>query len=219
MPSPQRVIVEISVLFALAVAFVVIFRSRANYVNPGLAVIAVGLIAWTARESKSIWRHARERAAGGAPEHGGAFRQIVLFTFAALALLSLAGVSVAYHASGWRGAEARFANWHILPAAAVYLPWAFLQQYIFEFYLLGRLLYLAPAPVALGGVAMAFCVVHYPRIPVMAVTAVAGLVWAAHYRRFGNLLPLALSHALLGSALQYWVFGRDLLNLWHLAPP
>jgi len=27
-------------------------------------------------------------------------------------------------------------------------------------------------------------------------------------------LPLALSHALLGAALHYWVFGNDLLARW-----
>jgi hypothetical protein len=28
------------------------------------------------------------------------------------------------------------------------------------------------------------------------------------------LLPLAVSHALLGTALHYWVFGNDLLERW-----
>jgi hypothetical protein len=48
----------------------------------------------------------------------------------------------------------------------------------------------------------------------MAVTLVAGTVWSLIYYRWRALLPLAASHALLGTALHYWVFGNDLLERW-----
>ena len=108
----------------------------------------------------------------------------------------------------------RFANWHLLAAAALYFPWALLQQYIFQFYWFGRWLQVVPAPVAVALTAVAFAAVHFPRWPVMAVTLVAGAVWALIYLRWRRLLPLAVSHALLGTALHYWVFGNDLLERW-----
>ena len=55
---------------------------------------------------------------------------------------------------------------------------------------------------------------HFPRWPVMAVTLVAGTAWALIYYRWRSLVPLAVSHALLGTALHYWVFGNDLLERW-----
>ena len=48
----------------------------------------------------------------------------------------------------------------------------------------------------------------------MAVTLVAGTAWALIYYRWRSLVPLAVSHALLGTALHYWVFGNDLLERW-----
>jgi hypothetical protein len=43
---------------------------------------------------------------------------------------------------------------------------------------------------------------------------VAGSVWSLIYARSRTLLPLACSHAVLGAALHYWVFGRDLFQSW-----
>ena len=116
-------------------------------------------------------------------------------------------------ASGASLAE-RFGNWHMLATAPLYFGWALLQQYIFQFYWFGRWLQVVPAPVAVALTAVAFAAVHFPRWPVMAVTLVAGAVWALIYLRWRRLLPLALSHALLGTALHYWVFGNDLLERW-----
>jgi hypothetical protein len=48
----------------------------------------------------------------------------------------------------------------------------------------------------------------------MAVTLLAGVIWSASYFRDRKLLPLAVSHAALGTTLHYWVFGNDLLQRW-----
>ena len=94
-------------------------------------------------------------------------------------MLALAAVLVA-RAAGTRPLE-RFANWHVLAAAALYFPWALLQQYIFQFYWFGRWLQLVPVPVAVALTAVAFAAVHFPRWPVMGVTLVAGTAWALIY--------------------------------------
>lgn len=73
-----------------------------------------------------------------------------------------------------------------LPVAlALFLPWAALQQALFQFYLVGRLRALlpgpGPAPVAvLAG--LLFGIVHRPVLDVTAVTAVGGGLWAWFYR-------------------------------------
>ena len=108
------------------------------------------------------------------------------------------------------------ANLTLLPALLLYFAWGLLQQFVFQFYLLGRLLYVMPAAAAIALTGIAFSMVHFPRVPVMAVTLIAGIVWALLYRRYRSLVPLAASHALLGATLHYWVFGRDLLELWLL---
>src|SRR5690606_28956474 len=105
-------------------------------------------------------------------------------------------------------------NPHLVGAALLYLPWALLQQFVFQFYLLGRLLTILPVNVAIAITALAFSAVHFPRAPVMAVPLLAAPPWPRLYRRPRTMLPLAAPHALLGSALHYWVFGRDLLADW-----
>jgi membrane protease YdiL (CAAX protease family) len=48
----------------------------------------------------------------------------------------------------------------------------------------------------------------------MALVLIACSVWSTIYYRTRALLPLAASHAVLGSVLHYWVFGNDLLRRW-----
>ena len=97
---------------------------------------------------------------------------------------------------------------------AFYAAWALLQQYQFQFYLLGRLLVLLPSTAAVCGTGLAFAAVHYPDWAVMAVTGPAGCCWAALYLRYRLLAPLALSHAVLGAAFFQWVCGLDLPAHW-----
>ena len=81
------------------------------------------------------------------------------------------------------------------------------------------MLHVVPVYVAVMLTAATFASVHFPRWPVMAVTLIAGSVWTLIYYRHRVLLPLAASHAILGAALHYWVFGHDLLATWSEALP
>jgi membrane protease YdiL (CAAX protease family) len=137
-----------------------------------------------------------------------------VFTLPVAAAFMVAGGYIGYTAGGWEGAVARVANWHLAAALLLYFPWALLQQFVFQFFLLGRLLHLLRPSAAIVLTALAFSAVHFPRAPVMAGTLAAGIVWAVLYRRYRTLLPLAISHATLGATLHYWVFGRDLLARW-----
>ena len=175
-----------------------------------LAAAAVALIVLSAARSRRLWALARSVDPDGRARRVD--RRAGIHGRRRLLVLALVAVLVA-RAAGTPPLE-RFGNWHMLAAAALYFPWALLQQYIFQFYWFGRWLQLVPAPVAVALTAVAFAAVHFPRWPVMAVTLVAGAVWALIYLRWRRLLPLALSHALLGTALHYWVFGNDLLERW-----
>jgi membrane protease YdiL (CAAX protease family) len=214
MPSRRALALELLVLGVLAAAFLVAFRGRPGYVDVLLAVVAVGFILIGYRRGHALWqRHGVDRGSYRMRARRSAVAAAA-FTAASLTALLAVGLIAAYLEGGASEAWSRVANPRYLLAALLYLPWALLQQFVFQFYLLGRLLALMPLGVAVSVTALAFSAVHFPRAPVMAVTLLAGAVWALLYRRYRVLLPLAVSHALLGSALHYWVFGRDLLALW-----
>jgi membrane protease YdiL (CAAX protease family) len=207
----RSVVLELCAIGLAALVFVATFQVRPPYLDFALAAAAVALIVFSAARSRRFWELQRSVDATGAR---GAWKAALVFTAAALVVL--AGVTVVVARPAGTPAVERFGNWHMLVAAALYLPWALLQQYIFQFYWFGRWLRLVPVPVAVALTAAAFAAVHFPRWPVMAVTLVAGAVWALIYYRWRSLVPLAVSHALLGTALHYWVFGNDLLARWLL---
>jgi membrane protease YdiL (CAAX protease family) len=209
MRADRSVVIELAAIGAAAAVFVATFQVRPPYVDFALAAAAVALIVLSAARSRRLWALARSVDATGAR---GAWRAALAFT--AVALVALAGAAVLVARAAETPLGARFGNWHVLVAAALYFPWALLQQYIFQFYWFGRWLRLVPVPVAVCLTALAFAAVHFPRWPVMAVTLVAGAAWAVIYHRWRSLIPLAVSHALLGTALHYWVFGNDLLARW-----
>ena len=205
----RTVVLELCAIGLAALVFVATFRVRPPYLDFALAAAAVALIVFSAARSRRLWALARSVDATGAR---GAWKAALAFTAVALVVLAAAAIAVA-RAAGDPPLE-RFTNWHMLAAAALYFPWALLQQYIFQFYWFGRWLRVVPAAAAVAITALAFGAVHFPRLPVMAVTVVAGAVWALIYYRWRSLVPLAVSHALLGTALHYWVFGNDLVERW-----
>jgi hypothetical protein len=164
----------------------------------------------TAR-SRRLWALARSADPTGVR---GAWLATLAFTGVALVVLAVLALVAARRSE--LSAGERFGNWHILVVAALYFPWALLQQYIFQFYWFGRWLRLVPVPLAVVITVVAFSAVHFPRWPVMGVVLVACTAWTLIYYRWRSIVPLAVSHALLGTALHYWVFGNDLLVRWLL---
>jgi membrane protease YdiL (CAAX protease family) len=141
-----------------------------------------------------------------------------MITLPVMVLFLMLGVITGYKAGGWPGVASRILNWHSLVAFACYLPWALAQQTLFQFYLLGRLLALFPKTVPFVSIAitgLAYSLVHLPDIWSTLVTAGAGVVWSWLYCRYRVLLPLAASHAALGTTFYYWVCGRDLFDAWR----
>jgi membrane protease YdiL (CAAX protease family) len=209
MNTRRSVALELLAIGAAALIFVATFRVRPAYVDFALAGAAVLLIAASARRSRRLWDAAPLVPGGSASRRAW----IESGVFTGVALLVLVALAVWTAGSG-ATLGARAANWHVAIAAALYFPWALLQQYIFQRFLLGRLLQLVAPPAAIAITALAFSSVHFPRWPVMALVLIACSAWSTIYYRTRALLPLAASHALLGTTLHYWVFGNDLLHRW-----
>lgn len=210
----RRLITELLALGVLTIIFLVVFPKRSIYIDGLLALFALSLIASNARFTKnSVWVQfplkddLRTRVRRSYTLAGG-FTIPVILAFAAI------GLALGYRELGWEGAWIRVLNWHLPVIFLLYLPWALLQQFLFQFYLLGRLLTLLPIPVAVFATGMAYSLVHLPEIGIALAAAPAGIFWTFLYRRYRVLFPLGLSHALLGSTFYYWVYGQDLLMAW-----
>ncbi|HEX6998149.1 MAG TPA: CPBP family glutamic-type intramembrane protease [Gammaproteobacteria bacterium] len=209
-----QLVAELASFGLLAAVYLLVFPARPRYLDLVLAGLAVAGIVATLPRSRAVWQTQPAAPLGRAERRRAAWRSMGLFTAgAALALLAAAAL-LPPSLRGPVGWAERLGNWHLLVAIALYLPWALLQQLVFLVYLLGRLLYVLPAGAAVALTAAAFSAVHFPRYPVMAVTALAGVFWALNYRRYRTLAAIAVSHAVLGSLLHYWVFGRDLVRQW-----
>jgi membrane protease YdiL (CAAX protease family) len=205
----RSVKIELAIIAALALVFLASVRVRPPYVDFALAGVAVVLIFASTGRSRRLWELAPPPAA---PTARAAWRFAGGFTLLALVVIAATGVVVA-KLTGTPAAP-RFTNWHFALAVVLYPLWGLLQQYIFQFYLLGRLLQIVSLRFAVPIVACTFAAVHFPRWPVMLATLVGGFVWSLCYFRSRRLLPLAVSHGLLGAALHYWVLDHDLIGSW-----
>lgn len=208
------IMLELSVITVFTVMYLTLLPQRPAYVDAVLGLVAVTLIALSTARSRRLWA-ARPPAVEDRRERlKAASRSMILFSIPIAVLFLVAGAVIGHAGDGWAGVLERVGNWHLLLALLLYFPWGLLQQFVFQFYLLGRLSYLLPPSVAVGITAVAFSAVHYPRYPIMAGTLIACVFWSLSYRRHRVLLPLAASHALLGATMHYWVMGRDLLADW-----
>ncbi|PYJ03822.1 MAG: hypothetical protein DME25_11160 [Verrucomicrobia bacterium] len=216
-----KVVAELSLIAVLTTAFLLLFPKRNPLVDVALAGFALLGIAISSPYTKGIiWaaasppvaKHRLKRCLG-----------ITIWITVPLALIFfLIGGFVAWHDGGWPAVVRRVFNWRIVAAFGCYLPWALMQQTLLQFYLLGRLLALFPrqlplVPFLITGTC--FGLVHLPDVWTALVTVAAGVVWSFIYYRFRLLLPLAFSHAALGSAFYYGIFGHDLAAEWRALLP
>jgi hypothetical protein len=217
----EKVVVELSVVAALTTIFLLMFPTRNPLVDVALAGFALLCIAASARyKSTVIWaaipppsaEHRLKRCLG----------VILWITVPVVLVFLLIGGAIAYKIGGWSAVAGRIFNWRILAAFGCYLPWALMQQTLLQFYLLGRLLALFPkkflfVPFVITGTC--FGLVHLPDVWTALVTVAAGAIWSFIYYRYRLLLPLAFSHAALGSAFYYGIFGHDLAVEWRSLLP
>ncbi|WP_447978225.1 CPBP family glutamic-type intramembrane protease [Candidatus Nitrospira bockiana] len=207
---------ELVILAALSIGFLLLFPRRPILVDMALALFGLGLVLLNLNYTRTeIWgQWPREIERGRAPR--GILVTMAL-TAVAVLLFLLVAVAIGYRGADWPGAAARIFHPKLPIAILLYLPWAFVQQTLFQFYLLGRLRTLFPClhpflQSALNG--LIFGAVHLGDIRIAVLTALAGTLWSLVYLRYRCLWPLAVSHALVGTTFYYWVYGSDLASQW-----
>ena len=215
----QRVALEMGILALLATIFLIVFPRRNPWVDVILAIFALlGIVATARYTRRAVW------AASPPQELQNGFRgcaRVTLWiTFPTIMVFFLFGGIVAYRNAGWAGVVERVFNWRIVAVFVPYIGWAFVQQTLFQFYLLGRLLVLFPKgqpvwPILITG--FGFSLLHLPDVRTALVTAVAGPIWTIIYYRYRQLLPIAVSHAALGTAFYYGICGHNLAQEWQSA--
>ena len=88
--------------------------------------------------------------------------------------------------------------WH----SSGYAIWALMQQFILNsFFFLNLEELLGDSQRALWGAAALFCFAHLPNPVLMAGTLVVAVIFVSLFRRYRNLYPLGIAHALLGLSL------------------
>ncbi|MGE3154292.1 MAG: CPBP family glutamic-type intramembrane protease [Nitrospiraceae bacterium] len=215
-PQRRRAALELLVVGALTSGFLALFPRRPIVVDLGLALLAAGLVLLNASSIKAQFWGPRPVAIGGAARQHGVVITLALTILVILGLVFV-GAVIGYRGADWPGVRARLLHPYIPTAILLYLPWAWLQQTLFQFYLLGRVRMLCPSlhPVALSAVnGLLFGLVHATDIEIMLSAALGGTLWSWLYLRDRRLWPLALSHALVGTTFYYWVYGYDLASRW-----
>jgi hypothetical protein len=215
-PQRRRVAVELLILSVLSSGFLALFPRRPIFVDLVLALFALGLVLLNATYTRAQFWGQWPVEVGRA---GWRRCVVVTMTLTVLVILvfSLVGGVIGYQGAGWPGVKARILHPSIPTAVLLYLPWAWLQQTLFQFYLLGRVRTLCPslhplAQSALNG--LIFGLVHSTDIWIVLLAALGGTLWSFLYLHYHRLGPLAVSHALVGTTFYYWVYGYDLASRW-----
>ncbi|HSR54430.1 MAG TPA: CPBP family intramembrane glutamic endopeptidase [Acidobacteriota bacterium] len=87
----------------------------------------------------------------------------------------------------------------------VYIPWALLQQFVLQGFLLPRCKeVLGSRGAAIVAAAALFGLYHLPNWPLMAASFLGGLAWCWIFTRRPNLWAVAISHALLGLLISFF---------------
>jgi len=215
-PQQRRVAVELLVLGLVASGFLALFPRRPISVDLGLALFALGLVLLNASYTRAQCWGQWPVEVGRAGWRRGVLVTMTLTVLVILVFL-LIGAVIGYQGAGWPGVKARILHPYLPTAVLLYLPWAWLQQTLFQFYLLGRVRTLCPslhllAQSALNG--LIFGLVHTTDMWIVLLAALGGTLWSVLYFRYRQLWPLAVSHALVGTTFYYWVYGHDLASRW-----
>jgi membrane protease YdiL (CAAX protease family) len=178
------------VRFSLAILAVVLtFTWVVSPAAPQAAPVAVAIVLGLA-----IWRAVRSG-------EWGVDRSALLPALAWCAALTAAGVAAIYLAGARLGTVRTPADpWTIL---LVLVPWGLGQQFALQTVFLRE----AQATVSRGAgiwiAALMFAALHLPNPFLTVMTGLGALAWCWIYDRYPNLLPMALSHALLTLAILY----------------
>jgi Type II CAAX prenyl endopeptidase Rce1-like len=140
----------------------------------------------------TIWHAARSGDWGVAP------RDFLPALWRAAVLTAIAGSGLYLTGSG-------LGTWHVRRDAwtsvALLIPWGLGQQFALQTVFLREATATVGRPAGIVLAATLFAALHLPNPLLTAMTLVGALAWCWIYNHHPNVLPLALSHALLTLAL------------------
>jgi membrane protease YdiL (CAAX protease family) len=156
-----------------------------------MAALLAGL--WIVGVTLAERRPARQLGLGSS----GLARALVAVPMAAA--VAAAMVAIAWQAGTLHGLfGAQPPVWHTVE----YCVWALMQQFILNSFFFVNLEYLlGDSRRALWAAAALFCLAHIPNPVLMAGTLAAAVFFVSLFRRYRNIYPLGMAHALLGLAL------------------
>lgn len=209
-PLRRQAAVELGTLGASTAPFLILVPDRPLWMDIGLALLALALVGLSARQThERFW---------GPLKGGWALRfqrstRLVLGSSVPVALAFAAYAAAGVEPWSVRAVLGRLFGAGFWGTLGLFVPWALVQQTLFQFYLLGRLRALLSltsplVPAVVTGVG--YGAVHLPDWELALLTAAAGILWSYAYQRDRVLLPIALSHALLGTTYFAWVRSREL---------
>lgn len=207
----RRVALELAVLALLAALYLGLLPARPLALDVAMALAGLGLVALAWKATGRIWGRPTEPA--GTRLGRSALAMVVLTVPAALAFAVYGAVSAHLAGAGWGLALEGLFRPGFFATLLLYIPWAGIQQTLFQLYLLGRLRALWPgaSPLALAALnGLAFGAVHLPAWDLALLALLAGSAWSYVYQRDRALSPLVLSHAVLSVAYLSWVRGGGL---------
>jgi membrane protease YdiL (CAAX protease family) len=185
----HRAATELTLLVAASATYLTLWPERHPALDLGLAVVGLGLVGLAANDTRErIWGSPASPAVGRLRRSAITMTRItlpVLFVFCLFGLWD--AYSTRHH---WEDVLLRLFPPRFFLALGLYLPWALLQQTLFQFYLLGRLTALFPAASPLGLAILngiLYGAVHLPDRDLALVTAAGGIVWSYVYHRDRSL--------------------------------
>lgn len=210
----RRMVYELLTLALLTGLYLLFFPKRPLGVDVGMALVALGLVGLTRTDTRDrVW---------GPPPSAKFVRirrctiNMILATVPPVVFFCFYGGVHAYiHHRELAEVGYRLFKLNFFIAMLLYVPWALLQQTLFQFYLLGRLRGIFPfaSPLLLSVInGILYGAIHLPNPRVAAVTIIGGVIWSYSYHRDRFTLPIALSHAILASTFYYWVLDYDLIG-------
>lgn len=181
---------------------------RGTILQVGVAYALLECALWTLGRTQTLWALAVAlwvtywtlRTGETAESAGVSVRRFWLGMWIMPASVSLAGTMLL---AAWavgsihdlHGARTPF--WHFVG----YVVWALVQQFLTQSFIYTRVEALVGGRRAVLITGVLFGFAHIPNPVLMAATLVMGWVFSDVFRRYRNLYPLAIAHAVLGLAL------------------
>ena len=171
---------QVGLVFALIMLAVWTPPGRINTVSNLFAALCI--LWFTVRSRYSV------RELGLARPGSGAVATVVCGAFLVVAIV---GIGSAIHNLG----PAQRVPWE---RVWKYALWALEQQFILQSFFYVRMESLLGSRRAVWGAALLFCLAHLPSPVLTLMSFIGGLLFCEMFRRYRNIFPLGLVHAVLG---------------------